>query len=80
MNFLVSIFSSEKSSISATGSWQIAAGSTDEAIGFAKHCADPRLWPPGSTWSQQGRNSSQAAQHSDEFIQGHGTRRSLGKG
>ncbi len=50
MNFLVSIFSSEKSSISATGSGQIAAGSTDEAIGFAKHCADPGLWPPGSTW------------------------------
>lgn len=50
MNYLVSLFSSEKSSLSAIGSWQVTADSADQALGLAKHFADSRLWPPGSTW------------------------------
>jgi hypothetical protein len=50
MKFLVSFFSSEKSTVSATGSWQVTADSADQAIGMAKYFADPRYWPPGSTW------------------------------
>lgn len=50
MKFLVSLFSSEKSRISATGSWLINAESADRAIGLAKFFADPGFWPEGSTW------------------------------
>ena len=50
MKFLVSLFSSEKSTVSATGSWKVTAETADQALGLARFYADPRLWPPGSTW------------------------------
>jgi hypothetical protein len=50
MKFLVSLFSSEKSTVSATGSWKVTAESADQALGLARFYADSRLWPPGSTW------------------------------
>ena len=50
MKFLVSLFSSEKSNVSATGSWKVTAESADQAISLARFYADSRLWPPGSTW------------------------------
>jgi len=48
--FLVSLFSSENAGVSATGSWTVAAENADEAIGMARFYADPKYWPPGSTW------------------------------
>jgi len=50
MKFLVSIFSSEKTRVSATGSWLVTADNADHAIGLAKFYADPGFWPEGSTW------------------------------
>jgi len=50
MKFLVSLFSSEKTTVSATGSWKVSAESAEQAVGLAKFYADPRYWPPGSTW------------------------------
>lgn len=50
MTFLVSLFSSEDSPVSATGSWQVSADTVDQAICMARFFADPRFWPRGSTW------------------------------
>ena len=50
MTFLISLFSSENSRISATGSWRVTADNADQALGMARFYADPTLWPPGSTW------------------------------
>jgi hypothetical protein len=50
MTFLVSLFSTETSRVSATGSWQVSADTADQAIGMARFYADSRFWPPGSTW------------------------------
>jgi hypothetical protein len=48
--FLVSLFSSEDSDVSATGSWMVAAENEREALGMTRFFADPKYWPPGSTW------------------------------
>lgn len=48
--FLVSLFSSENAALSATGAWTVAAENACDALNMARFYADPRYWPPGSTW------------------------------
>jgi hypothetical protein len=48
--FLVSLFSSEKADVSATGTWTVAAENARDALSMARFYADPQYWPPGSTW------------------------------
>ena len=50
MRFVVSLFSSEKSHVSVTGSWHVSAEHADQAIRLTRFVADPRYWPPGSVW------------------------------
>ena len=50
MRYMISLFSSEKSPVSATGAWQVSADNAAQAVNMARFYADPQYWPPGSTW------------------------------